>query len=124
MTPTLIKSYPVAATIAGHLFVKPASGGTAVAAAATDLLFGVAEKQGADAGGMLDVVHEGTYLVRAGGTVAAGDPLTSDAAGKAVKAQITASTAVFVGAVALEAGVDGDLIRVLLMRAWLSKPSA
>jgi hypothetical protein len=41
---------------------------------------------GGSTGGMVDVVRAGLASVRLGGTVAAGDPLTSDANGKAVKA--------------------------------------
>lgn len=52
---------------------------------------------------------EKDVILELGGTVTAGASLTSDASGKGVAT--TAGTD-FVGAVAMEAGVSGDLIRV------------
>ena len=56
------------------------------ASAATDALVGTTDELGTQANGRVDVCMGGLPEVEAGGTLAAGDPLTSDAEGKAVKA--------------------------------------
>ena len=56
------------------------------ATAATDALVGTADELGTQANGRVDVCMGWLPEVEAGGTLAAGDPITSDANGKAVKA--------------------------------------
>ena len=56
------------------------------ATAATDALVGTADELGLQPNGRVDVCMGWLPEVEAGGTLAAGDPLTSDAEGKAVKA--------------------------------------
>lgn len=72
--------------IAAHLIVK---GGAAamscvLAAAATDKLLGTSDELDHVAGEMVDVSVSPIAKVRLGGTVVAGDALTSDANGKAI----------------------------------------
>jgi hypothetical protein len=124
MTPILTKSHAFAAAAAGNLFAIAATAGAALAAGVSAPIIGIVDKLGVDAATMGDVHHLGTYQVKAGGTIAAGDPLTSDSNGQAVKAVVTNSTVVWVGAIALEAGVSGDLVRCLIVQTTLSKPSA
>lgn len=117
MIPTFIRSYEAAEDIEGNLIVQFAAPGTdqtvEVADAATGALVGVADSMGADSGGMLDVHRGGLVGVRLGGAVNAGDPLTSDANGKAVAASATASTTVRVIGYADAAGVADDIIDML-----------
>jgi len=53
-------------------------------------------------------------LVRAGGTISAGRPLTADASGQAVTADLTATGHVRIGGYALENGASGDLINIMV----------
>lgn len=89
-----------------------------VAAAATDKVLGVAclpDGGSAASGDRLDVAVGGIYEVIAGGTVARGDLLTSDASGKAVTAAPVAGTNNYVIGRALMSGVSNDVIAVLLI---------
>jgi len=122
----IIKSYKAAATIAGFVIAKwsaPTTATTvATAAAATDPLVGIVESQGAASGGMADVVLGGLGEIQLGGTVAAGDPLTSDANGKAVKCNPAAGTKAAYVAFALAPGVSGDIIPVRVQPGFLTTP--
>ena len=94
-----------------YCFAKISGDGTAtVAAAATDKIIGVINNKPAS-GEAIDLVMYGKQKVLLGGTVAAGDYLTSDANGNAVKAT-TADATVYGQAV--EAGVVTDIISALL----------
>lgn len=128
MIPTLIKSYEASATIEPFRFVAfsdaAASQKVAAAAAATDPLIGSSDAMGANAGGMADVVRGGLASVRLGGTVAAGDPLTSDANGKAVKCTAApGETRCFAG-FADQPGVEDDIIDYLVAPGLLHEPAA
>ena len=79
--------YNAEGAINAYSIVKPgASGGVLQAGAATDKLLGVTTEIAAASGDNCDVQVEGVVLVKAGGAIAAGDPLTSDASGNAVTA--------------------------------------
>lgn len=96
----------------GHA-VKPTVGDNqrvTISAAATDKHIGIANSIVDAAGQFVEVcIPGGGAKAKLGGTVAAGDLLTSDAAGKLV-ATTTANDKVI--AQALEAGVLNDLIAV------------
>lgn len=77
------------------------------AAAATDALLGTTDELGKQANGRVDVCLSGLPEVEAGGALAAGDPLTSDAGGKAVKA--TAGGSRIIG-FALTSAAAGDVV--------------
>lgn len=105
------KGYVATSALAQGRIVKLASGEIVVGAAATDDLIGVT-LDAVSAGNVGSVKLRsgaGTVKVIAGGTVAIGDRVTSDAAGAAV-ATTTAGDEV-VG-VALEAAVSGDVFEV------------
>ncbi len=97
--------------------VKP--GGTAgqmvLATAATDLIVGVNRTTGgnAAAGERMSLGLSGLHPVVLGGTVAAGAAITSDANGAGVAAAPSAGVNNRVVGFAYEAGVSGDIIRVL-----------
>ena len=77
------------------------------ATGATVALVGTTDELGKLSNGRVDVCTGGIPEVALGGTVAAGDPLTSDASGKAVKA--TAAGNRILG-FALVSGASGDII--------------
>jgi len=58
----------------------------------------------------------GTSKLKLGGTVAIGDMLISDSSGDAVKT----GAAGMVGAIAMEAGVDNDIIEVLVIHLYVA----
>jgi hypothetical protein len=110
--PILKKSYNAGATgITPNSIVKFSASGTVVLAAATgDLAIGVTDEFcNPLLGGALDVIHLGIANVKLGGTIARGNLVTSDASGHGV---ILAS-GIAIG-LALESGVVGDIIPVLL----------
>lgn len=125
-TPNFIKSFQATSVaIAGFLIVAAAAGDKVqLATAATDPLRGTSGSLGADADGMVDVDLAGIGAVRLGGTVANGDPLTSDANGKAIKALPTNSTQVRIIGFATQAGVLDDIVDYHIAPGTLSKASA
>ncbi len=111
----LTKSYEASAVIAAYIIVAfsdaAASSKVATASAATQPLAGTTGQVGASAAGlMVDVEKEGVPKVTLGGAVSAGDPLTSDANGKAVKATVAGSRVI---GFAEQPGVAGDIIDYL-----------
>ncbi|WP_299370436.1 capsid cement protein [uncultured Tateyamaria sp.] len=114
MIPTFIKSYTALAAVAGYRIVAfaDAANDTTVqtAAANTDPVLGVSDRLGADAGQMLDVHRGGLLSVQLGGAVNAGDPLTSDADGKAIAAVAAAGTTVRIVGYADEPGIADDVV--------------
>lgn len=85
------------------------------AAAATDKLIGVTDRLGAAVSGdRCEVHHMGLREVEYGGTVAAGDELTSDATGRAITAAPAAGANVEIIGRAQVAGVVGDIGKVLV----------
>jgi hypothetical protein len=111
MTPTFIKAYEASAAIAAFRIVKfsdeEASSKIATAADNLDRLVGTTGKLGGGIGKMVDVVRGGIGGVTLGGTVKAGDWLTSDANGKAV-ATVTGGDQVI--GKAEQPGVANDII--------------
>lgn len=85
---TISKSRRADTAIPAYRIVKPGAinGHVALATAATDALAGTTNQLAAAIGERVDVDMGGIPEVELGGTVAAGDPLTSDASGKAIKA--------------------------------------
>lgn len=70
-------------------------------------------------GERVDVMELGIAEIRLGGTVAAGDTLVSDDEGRA----ITGTTGKAIG-IALDAGVEGDIIDVRIAPQRLADPPA
>jgi len=114
-----IKNYVAEGAIAPYRIVKhgTADGQVLQGAAATDSLMGVSvipATQSVIADERIDVALDRFVPVEYGGTVAAGDPLTSDAAGKAVKAVPGAGTNNRIIGNADVAGVAGDIVDVFI----------
>lgn len=123
MIPTFIRSYEAAAKIEGRrivAFADPANGSTITTAASNTVAsLGVCDSMGAPAGGMCDVHRAGLLPVILGGTVEAGDPLTSDASGAAIKAVAAAGTSIRIIGFADEPGIAGDLCETFLSPGFL-----
>ena len=114
--PDVIKNFQADGDVGAYLLLKPGSDDNqvAVAAAATDALIGASTFVAAKDGAPCDAVLGGIADVYCGDDVAFGDPITSDADGKAVKAAPVAGANARLAGVALCAGAAGDLIQVLL----------
>lgn len=112
----LVKTFVAGGAINARALVKPDStaGQVVAATAATDFLIGVCvQPSGAASADRVDVAMEGLIEVVAGGTIAAGDPITAGAAGVAVTAAPSAGVNNRLIGFAYEAGVVGDIIRVI-----------
>ena len=112
---TISKSRSAATAIPPYRIVKPgaADGQVALATAATDALMGTTGQLGAAIGERVDVDLGGMPEVELGGTVAAGDPLTADANGKAVKAIPAAGANVRIIGFSDTSGTAGAVITYL-----------
>ena len=108
-TPGIYKNFEAEGEIGPYVIVTHGTADYAVKAAtgATVALVGTTDELGKLSNGRGDVCTGGIPEVALGGTVAAGDPLTSDASGKAVKA--TAAGNRILGC-ALVSGASGDII--------------
>jgi hypothetical protein len=125
--PTFIKSHEASADIEAFRIARFSDAGAsqkvAQGSAATDALIGVFDRMGGATGGMVDVVRAGLASVRLGGTVAAGDPLTSDANGKAVKALAAAGATRRIVGFADQPGVADDIIDAWIAPGLLHEPA-
>lgn len=114
--PGLIKTYDASGAIGAYCIVKFTATDFQViaAAASTDKLIGVTTEIAAADTERVDVIHDGICYVTAGGTIAAGDPITSDASAHAVTAApATGVNAVCIGR-ARQAAVSGDVFEIIL----------
>lgn len=118
MIPNFTRAYEASAAVIGFriaTFTTPASATTiSHAAGGTVPLLGAIDRQGAPAGGMADVHRGGLGSVQLGGTVAAGDPITSDASGFGIKAVPGAGANLNIIGFADQPGVSGDIVDVFL----------
>lgn len=112
-------SYKAGGAIAAALIVKfdSVDNQVVVAAAATDLLIGVAANENFDvaSGETIDVVTSGVCRVKAGGSITRGGLVTADAAGKAVAAAPAAGVNNRAIGIALASAASGDLVDVLIV---------
>lgn len=111
VTSSTIKGFNAEAAIPKNRIVKhgAADGGAIVGAAVADALFGVSYQLDTDSGKTVDVVTEGMAAVEYGGTVARGNPLTSDATGRAIAAAPAIGANNRIIGFAQRAGVVGDI---------------
>lgn len=104
-----IKAVDAEEALAAFTIVQPgANDGGGKVATATSALLGVTSSVDAASGDVADVVRAGIAEVIYGGTIAAGDPVTSDASGHAVKAAPAAGANANLIGFAEVAGVSGD----------------
>ncbi|MBV5334724.1 MAG: DUF2190 family protein [Sulfuricurvum sp.] len=106
--PDLIISFIAGAAIAAHrIVVFGVDDNTVVtASAATGSLIGVSDLGADAAGDRLDIIMDDIADVEYGGTVTRGDPITSDANGKAITATVAGSRVI---GFAMVSGVVGDI---------------
>ena len=114
--PTLNKNYIAEAAVTAHRIVQfgATDGAVLHAAAAADKSIGVSMELDTALGGRVDVVRTGMPDVEYGGTVAAGDLLTSDSVGRAVVANPGAGANVRIVGTAEVAAVSGDIAPMTL----------
>lgn len=107
----LIKNYLAETTVTKFRIVAWGASDYAVkqTAASTDKSIGVVEAFSAAAGERVDVVRSGLTPVEYGSAVTRGDPLTSDAQGRAVVAAPGAGVTAVVIGFAEVSGVAGDI---------------
>lgn len=106
------KGYKATAALAKGTIVKLTNGEAVAAAAATDKFIGVLAAD-VSTGAMADVrlrSAQGTVKVIAGGNIAVGDYVTSNASGKAVA---TTTVGQEILGMAVEAGVANDFVEVM-----------
>ena len=106
-----VLSFEAASAIPARSFVKFTEDMKVEAATlATDKIIGISDTVNFEAGDMADIYLNGEICeLEAGGTITAGDVVTSDSEGKAV----VADSANY-GAIALDSAVDGDIIRAIV----------
>jgi len=116
MTGPLIKSHTAEGAITKYRICKPgtADGKMAQATASTETLMGVSTELSKTDGETVDIVLLGWAEVEYGGAVTRGDPLTSDANGKAVAAAPAAGTNANIIGFAPVSGVDADVVWTLI----------
>jgi len=110
--PVLHKFYLSGGEVIKHRIVKWGNDDDHVIQAAdtTDAMMGVSDALGADAAEKgLDVIRSGLAPVEYGGNITRGEPLTSDADGKAVAAAPGAGVNMRIIGFAEESGTPGDI---------------
>ena len=109
--PGLTKNYLAEAAIAAYRIAKWGAADLAVVqgAAATDKLIGISGLVPGILDGRVDIIRGGIAEVEYGGNVTRGDPLTSDADGKAVAAAPASGVNNNIIGFAEVSGVDGDI---------------
>ncbi|SFF13466.1 capsid cement protein [Nitrosomonas sp. Nm166] len=112
----LNKNYTAGGAISAYRIVKAGAndGEVLQAAAATDLLMGVCGAIAPASGERVDIVKVGIAQVEFGGTVTRGQPVTSDANGKAVAAAPAAGVNNRIIGFAEVSAVSGDIADVLI----------
>lgn len=119
--PVLVKNFTAESAVAAYRIVKFGSteGKVVQAAAAADSMLGAATLVSANANERIDVILSGVADVEYGGAIAAGDYLTSNASGQAVKAAPAAGTNNGIIGKAVIAGAAGDIGSVLLVQTQI-----
>jgi len=120
-SPLLTKNFTTGAATEPYRLVK-LTGDDQVehAAATTDTIIGATTEIGTDGAGERQDVHVvGIAEVELGGNVSRGDQVTSDANGKAVTASPAAGTNAQVAGIAMDGGVDGDIVDILLVQTQI-----
>ena len=118
---TQLRNYLAGAAIAAYRITKAgaADGEVLQGAAATDFLNGINDSVAPASGERVDIVKSGIADVEYGGNVTRGQPLTSDADGKAVAAAPAAGANVRIIGFAEVSGVSGDIIPVAISLSML-----
>jgi len=116
-TQLLVRNFKATTATQYARLVKPGSNDYDVvpAAAVSDLIIGVVAQPGVvSINDRCDVAMAGVAEVELGGTVTRGNEITSDASGRGLAAAPGAGTNNRIVGVALQSGVIGDIIEVLV----------
>jgi hypothetical protein len=107
--------YQAGAAVIARRFVKFSAANTVIqAAAATDKIVAVSDALGAAAAGdRCESYVGGIVEVEAGGAIALGDPITSDAVGRAVVAAPGAGVNNRIAGFSQSAAVLGDILEIM-----------
>ncbi|MDX5595312.1 capsid cement protein [Pseudovibrio sp. SPO723] len=109
----LIKNFTSQGATEKYRLIAPGTkGGHTKCAALDEKILGTSGVRGAKDGERLDVYLDGIRPVTFGGDVAFGDPLTSDAQGRAIKAEPASGVTIAIGGHAMctaTAGAVGDM---------------
>lgn len=119
--PGLHRTFDAASDIAPYRICTPGEAEHSVkqATAATDALIGTADELGKQANSRVDVCMGGLPAVEAGAAFAAGDPLTTDDQGRAVKAAEGGNRII---GIALEAATAaGDIVDYLFAPGYVGE---
>ncbi|WOF75320.1 DUF2190 family protein [Parvibaculaceae bacterium PLY_AMNH_Bact1] len=121
MNPGLTKNYIAVGALQKYRIAKhdTADGQVSLADGSAAALMGVTHELDTADGERIDVHRTGLVEVEYGGTVAKGDPLTSDATGRAVVAAPAAGVNAEIIGHAEVAGVLGDIGSCLMSRGTL-----
>ncbi|MFA5751112.1 MAG: hypothetical protein WC898_02370 [Candidatus Paceibacterota bacterium] len=118
MNPILTKTYISGAAVTGRRFVVQDSADNTViqASANTSKIFGVSAPLGGEITLPVDVLQIGLAEITLGGVVTRGDLVTSDSVGRGVELStaMLASASGRSGGMALQSGVSGDIIDILV----------
>ncbi|MGN0014945.1 MAG: capsid cement protein [Candidatus Gastranaerophilaceae bacterium] len=106
-----MRTYRNQKAITAHRFVKFADGFVENSISAKDDIVGISDIVNSQADDFAEIYLPGELAeIEAGGTFEAGDALTSDTQGRAVKAQAGDN----IGAVATDAASSGDVVEVIV----------
>lgn len=123
-SPIFIKSFRAAELIEGYLIIAAsADNKVSIAKTAMEPLLGAAGSMGAKANGMLDLDMAGWSEVRAGGDIDFGNPITSDANGKAIKATSVKGSFIRIIGYAMGDAEDGDIFSYFISHGLLNTPA-
>jgi hypothetical protein len=115
MNALLTKNFTAGGAIPVYRIAALSAAETVVQASGpTDVIIGVNDDVAPASGERTDIYVQGMVWIEAGGTVGLGDPVTSDSVGRAVTAGLAPVAGTRIVGYAFDAGVSGDLIRVLL----------
>lgn len=107
-----MRTYRNQKVITAHRFVKFADGFVENAVSAKDDIVGISDIMNSQADDIAEIYLPGELAkIEAGGTFVAGDVLTSDTQGRAVKAQNGDN----IGAVATDSASIGDVVNVIVL---------
>lgn len=119
--PEFVRTFVFDAAIGKNRFASASASNdlSGIIATASTLVIG-ATVEASDANNAAAVALGGVVKVVAGGTITRGDRVASDANGAAVSITIAASgtTLRYIAGVALQSGVSGDIIEVLLQPGY------
>ncbi|PZA12460.1 DUF2190 domain-containing protein [Rhodopseudomonas palustris] len=128
MSRELIKSFVADAAIRGYRIAAFHATKQAVVEAASNVaaVIGISTSTGAKAGGVVDVVQQGLAEVVAGGVLARGAEVTSDAEGRAVALPAPSGTAKTVRTIGQvqAAAVEGDVVPIVVSAGSVFIPAS